>query len=338
MTSRYLDSILRVSHVSKRFGETVAVDDVSLDVGPTEIVALVGPSGSGKSTVLRMIAGLYSIDRGSIEIGGRVVDDAATSLPPERRRVGLVFQEHALFPHLTVARNVAFGIRGAADEAAVVEEMLRLVGLESHAERYPHELSGGERQRVALARSLAPQPDLLLLDEPFANLDPNLRARLRDDVMTVLAETASPAVFVTHDQREALAIGDRVAVIDGGHLAQIGTPTTVFHSPESRFVGQFMGEADFLDPADLDSIGLVAAGNGTGSSMVRPDDVVVEPDADGVGTIVRGEFRGTTWCYTVALPTGSTVRSTADYHQLFEHGDRVRVTLRPGARAVVVRS
>ncbi len=167
---------LRIDVVSKRFGDTVAVDEVSFELGEHELLALVGPSGCGKSTLLRMIAGLQPTESGSIELGGRIVDDGRRSIPPEARRVGLVFQEHALFPHLTVAGNVAFGVRHG-DRTGRVAEMLELVGLAGYGDRYPHELSGGERQRVALARALAPEPALLLLDEPFASLDPNLRSR-----------------------------------------------------------------------------------------------------------------------------------------------------------------
>ena len=201
--------------VTKRFGDTVAVDRVDLDLADGELLALVGPSGCGKSTLLRVVAGLVGADEGEVRLGDAVVDDGSTSVDPERRHVGLVFQEHALFPHLTVGQNVAFGLRSGSrrERDAVRDEWLERVGLGAHGSRYPHELSGGERQRVALARALAPAPRLMLLDEPFASLDPNLRAQIRADVVEILRATATPAVFVTHDQGEAMAVGDRVAVM-----------------------------------------------------------------------------------------------------------------------------
>lgn len=325
--------------VTKRFGSTVAVDGVDLGVADGELLALVGPSGCGKSTLLRLAAGLHQVDGGTVSIGGQVVDDGRSALPPEARRVGLVFQEHALFPHLSVARNVGFGVRGAGGRSARVAEMLELVGLAHHARRYPHELSGGERQRVALARALAPQPALMLLDEPFASLDPNLRARLREDVTAILRSTGTAAVFVTHDQAEALAVGDRVAVMDRGRIVQVGTPQGVFHTPATRFVASFMGEADFLNVTDVAplaagvDLGPSAAGNVV---VVRPDDVTFSPDPDGAAVVRGAEFRGSTWCYTIELPSGSRVRSIRPHLEHVEPGATVRVALVAGHRPVVL--
>ena len=217
-------------------------------VGDHELVALVGPSGCGKSTLLRLAAGLAALDSGEIRIGGDVVDDGVRRVEPEHRRAGLVFQEHALFPHLSVADNITFGLRGVsrAARAARCEHWLGVIGLAGHGDRYPHELSGGERQRVALARALAPEPRLVLLDEPFASLDPNLRARLRTDIVDVLRSTGTPALFVTHDQAEALSVGDRVAVMRAGRIEQDGPPDDVYHRPANRFVAAFMSAATFL--------------------------------------------------------------------------------------------
>ena len=335
---------LNVDHVTKRFGDVVALDDVSLALGGAEVLALVGPSGCGKSTLLRAIAGLHPVDGGTISLGGNVVDDGRTTLPPERRRVGLVFQEHSLFPHLTVAGNVAFGVRdgNAADRAG---DMIDLVGLAGYGDRYPHELSGGERQRVALARALAPSPSLMLLDEPFASLDTNLRSRVRDDVVAILHATGTPAVFVTHDQRDALAVGDRVAVLRDGRLIQIGDPVDVFHRPADRFVASFMGEASYLGLDDADEIGIATSGlreqmNGGSVLMLRPDDVVVWPASDGsehVALIEQAEFRGTMWCYTVRLPGGATVKALRNHLDPIEVGTEVAAGLTPGHHPVIVR-
>jgi iron(III) transport system ATP-binding protein len=334
---------LQVDHVTKRFGHVVALDDVSLALGPTEVLALVGPSGCGKSTLLRAIAGLEPIDGGTITLGGKVVDDGRTTAPPERRRIGLVFQEHALFPHLTVAGNVGFGIRDG-NAATRATEMIDLVGLAGYGERYPHELSGGERQRVALARALAPSPALMLLDEPFASLDTNLRSRVRDDVVAILRATGTPAVFVTHDQRDALAVGDRVAVLRDGRLVQVGTPVDVFHRPVDRFVASFMGEASYLSVDDAAEIGISTAGlsdevNGGAALMLRPDDVVVVPASSAderPGMVEHAEFRGTMWCYTVRLPGGAAVKALRNHLEPIDIGTPVAAGLNPGHYPVIV--
>ena len=238
---------LRVEGVTKRFGAVAAVDGVDLTLEPGEILALVGPSGCGKSTLLRLVAGLLPVDAGRIVIGGRPVDDGRTSVPPERRGVGLVFQDHSLFPHLRVAANVAFGVRGTPrrERDRVADEALASVSLEGLGHRYPHELSGGQRQRVAVARALATRPQLVLLDEPFASLDHNLRVQVRADVVAALRAAGTPAILVTHDQREALAVGDRAGVMRAGRIVALGRPGEVFDSPADRFVGSFLGEAIF---------------------------------------------------------------------------------------------
>jgi iron(III) transport system ATP-binding protein len=327
LTADMSTTALELDRVSKRFGDVVAVDDVSLSIVDHEVLALVGPSGCGKSTLLRTIAGLHAADRGTVTLGGVVVDDGHHVAPPERRRIGLVFQEHALFPHLTVAANVEFGIRdGRATERS--GEMLEIVGLAGYGNRYPHELSGGERQRVALARALAPRPALLLLDEPFASLDTNLRARVRNDVIDILHTTRTPAVLVTHDQHDALAAGDRVAVLRHGRLVQVGSPVEVFHHPVDRFVAAFLGEADFMTAAcaasDLGFAGEIPSGDRT--VMTRPDDIEFTVSAEGGAVIEHREFRGTDWCYTLRLASGTMVRS------LRPHDDQVDVGVRVDAR------
>ena len=330
---------LSVTDVSKRFGDAVAVDGISFELGDHELLALVGPSGCGKSTLLRMIAGLQPTETGSIELAGRIVDDGRRPAPPEERRVGLVFQEHALFPHLTVADNVGFGVRDG-DRAGRVREMLELVGLTDHGDRYPHELSGGERQRVALARALAPRPALLLLDEPFASLDPNLRSRVRDDVAAILRATRTPAIFVTHTQLDAMAVGDRVAVMESGRIVQLGTPEDVFHSPTSRFVAAFMGEASFLPwgEAASDIAGIGHTGPRAALAMIRPDDLTFTCGAHGSAEIVAAEFRGSSWCYTMRLASGGLVKSLRSHLDRIAVGTRVDPSMRPGHEPVVVES
>ena len=328
---------LDLDHVSKRFGDVVALDEVSFGVGDHEVLGLVGPSGCGKSTLLRAIAGLHPIDGGEIRLGGRTVDDVRTSVPPEQRRVGLVFQEHALFPHLSVSSNVEFGVRDG-DARSRGMEMLELVGMADYRDRYPHELSGGERQRVALARALAPKPSLMLLDEPFASLDTNLRARVRNDVVAILHATRTPAVFVTHDQHDALAVGDRIAVLRAGRLVQLGSPVEVFHQPVDRFVASFMGEADFTPMRDVnaDFEGADLAADAGAALMTRPDDVEFTVDDGGAATVERAEFRGTEWCYTIRLASGAAVRSLRFHVDQVDVGTRVTARLRPGHAPVIL--
>ncbi len=330
----------------KSFDDVRAVDGVDLRLGDHELLALVGPSGCGKSTLLRAVAGLVDADGGTVRIEGELVDDGSDHVPPERRHVGLVFQEHALFPHLTVRANVGFGVRNGSKRAArpKVEEMLDLVNLGGYGDRYPHELSGGERQRVALARALAPEPGLMLFDEPFASLDQNLRDQLRRDVVTALKALGTPAVFVTHDQREALAIGDRIAVMRNGRVVQVDTPEAVFHTPVDRFVAAFMGDASFLpldtsggrpvtefgalDPRDVDLAGAAA--------MVRPDDVAFVEAADGDAEIVAAEYRGSAWLLELRLASGASVLAASSHLRAPAVGARGRAALVDGHHQVVV--
>jgi iron(III) transport system ATP-binding protein len=328
---------LRVDRVSKRFDGVLAVDEVTFELDDHELLALVGPSGCGKSTLLRILAGLQPTESGTVELRGQVVDDGRRAVPPEGRRVGLVFQEHALFPHLTVAGNISFGVRDGG-RAARVAEMLDLVGLTGYDDRYPHELSGGERQRVALARALAPRPTLMLLDEPFASLDPNLRSRVRDDLVAILRSTRTPAIAVTHDQSEALAIGDRVAVMRAGRIVQIDTPEHVFHTPSSQFVAAFMGEADFLPwgVAIAEISGIPDRANRTEMAMIRPDDITFSVECEGTASVVAAEFRGSSWCYTLQLRSGGTVRSLQPHLERVALGARVTPVMRAGHEPVAV--
>jgi len=338
---------LEINGVVKRYGDTVAVAGIDIKLGPDELLALVGPSGCGKSTILRSIAGLVAIESGSIRLRGDLVDDGSRRLPPERRSVGLVFQEHALFPHLTVRSNVAFGVRDLPrrEVPARVDEMLDLVNLGELGERYPHELSGGERQRVALARALAPRPALMLFDEPFASLDHNLRVRLRRDVVGALRATSTPAIFVTHFQEEALTIGDRIAVMRAGRIVQLDTPSAVFHQPVDQFVAAFMGDASFL-PVVIDETGAASSALGPVDlggrpaascwAAVRPDDVRFQHDPSGDAEIVDVEYHGGSWMATVRLAMCVEILVSASYLDAPQVGDLGRVKLADRRRQMIV--
>lgn len=341
------DQPLEIRGLRKAFGDVVAVDGVDLTLGSDELLALVGPSGCGKSTLLRTIAGLIPADAGTIRLGGALVEDGTVRLPPERRPAGLVFQEHALFPHLSVRDNVGFGVRDLSklEVADRVDAMLDLVSLRGYGDRFPHELSGGERQRVALARALAPEPALMLFDEPFASLDHNLRVQLRHDVAEALKATETPAVFVTHDQHEALAIGDRIAVMRHGQMVQLGSPAEVFHGPVDRFVAAFMGEASFLPVTDVDGVTstvlgpveLAGRGTDTVSAMVRPDDVVFTTDGPQDAEILRAEYHGTAWLATARIRDDDTlVRFFTSHLDRPQPGERGCLHLIEGHHQVVV--
>ena len=335
-----------LDNVSKSYGDVVAAAALNLTVPSGEIVTLIGPSGCGKSTVLRLIAGLERPDEGCIHIAGDVVAERGTFRPPEKRRVGLVFQDHALFPHLTVARNVDFGLHGKprAERSARVAEVLDLVRLGHLAGRYPHELSGGEQQRVALARALAPRPAVVLLDEPFSSLDENLRAQVRAELVGVLRATGTTAVFVTHDQTEALSIGDRVVVMRAGGIEQADTPTRVFEQPATRFVASFMGDADFLRAHVHHAlltceIGVVSTVPGWADAdvdvdvVLRPHEVALSAatgPGQAVAEVVAVDYHGAFVLHTVRLPSGQTLRSWQPHSVRHPVGTPVTVSVVPG--------
>jgi iron(III) transport system ATP-binding protein len=335
-----VDLALECRGLAKKFGDTLALADFTLSVLRGQIVALLGPSGCGKTTALRLIAGFDAADSGSVAIAGRTVLRGNHSVPPEKRRVGMVFQEGALFPHLTVEQNVAYGLPRGSGRRERVNQVLDLVGLRDFGQRMPHQLSGGQQQRVALARALAPQPELLLLDEPFSNLDPSLREQVRRDVLEILRASNVTAVFVTHDQDEALFIGDTVAVMHHGRIEQAGSPEVIFHEPATRFVAEFIGTVDFL-PAWRDQDRLMtevgaaawvgAPGDGVQVEvMMRPDCLNFHPSVDGPGVITSREFRGAFYLYRVSLPSGNSVRCLLPHTREHPLGSKVNVELREG--------
>ena len=308
---------VELTGVRKRFGRTSAVDGVDLQVAAGELVALVGPSGCGKSTLLLLVAGLLEPDGGTVAVDGQVVAGAGSWVPPEQRRVGVVFQDAALFPHLRVADNVAFGLGRGDDRSARVAELLELVDLPGLGRRYPHELSGGQQQRVALARALAPRPGVVLFDEAFGNLDSSLRTTVRESTVAALRSTGAAGVFVTHDQAEALAVGGRIAVMREGRFEHVAEPAEAFHAPATRFSATLLGEADFLPGTqdadevrtELGTLAATAAGTGPVEVMLRPHEVAFTVDATGSACVERREFRGASWAYTLRLASGALVRS-----------------------------
>jgi iron(III) transport system ATP-binding protein len=332
-------SLLRLEDLTKQFAsqDPPAVDGLSLAVEPGEILALLGPSGCGKTTTLRLIAGFETPDRGVIEIRGRCVSLPGRVVPPEARGVGIVFQDYALFPHLPVGANVGFGLGGLDRGARVrrVAEVLDLVGLGGLADRFPHELSGGQQQRVALARALAPAPALILLDEPFSNLDADLRAVMREEIGKILRLTGTTAVFVTHDQQEAFTLADRVGVLNAGHLEQVDVPYEVYHHPATRFVAEFVGEADFLrcmvkEGGIVSEIGRFQNPDGHPVGipvdiMIRPDDIDFIPHPDGAVVIVGRQFHGSENLYRLRLASGARVHSVQPSTTIYPAGTRVRV-------------
>ncbi len=327
----------------KRFGNVEVLKQVSVDVGQGEIVALLGPSGCGKTTLLRSIAGLERIDGGSIGIGGVAVSGPGVHMRPEQRRIGMVFQDWALFPHLTVGQNVGYGLSREERRSDRVEQSLELVGLNGLGDRLPGTLSGGQQQRVALARALAPQPTALLLDEPFSNLDTSLRVQVRSEVHRLLVELGVTTVFVTHDQEEAFVLGDRVAVMHDGTITQLERPDVIYSNPASAWVARFVGEANLIRAdasgarasSPIGPLDLHVALTGAVDVLVRPEQIVLA-DLDevqgaaagdcGAATVELVEYYGHDHVSVVLLDDGPTLRSRAPGPPPYRRGQRVAVS------------
>ncbi len=306
-----------VQNAVKRFPGVAAANGVSFDLPKGQLMALLGPSGCGKTTTLRLIAGFERLDAGVIEIGGQRVAGPGLHLPPERRRVGMVFQEYALFPHLSVEHNVLFGLHAyPGDRGRRVATVLDLVGLTGYEQRMPHELSGGQQQRVALARALAPEPDLILLDEPFSNLDTGLRVRVRAEVRSILRQANATAIFVTHDQEEALSLVDSVAVLINGVVRQVAAPQQLYRQPADVQVAAFLGDANFLPgtadgrtvECELGVLESITENAGPVDVLVRPENLAVMPAAADAAARVRSiNFFGHDQLISVQLASGRMV-------------------------------
>jgi len=335
---------LVVRGVSHSYGDHRVLDDVNLVVEQGSLTAILGPSGEGKTTLLRLISGFEQPDVGEIEIAGRLVASAGNvSIPPEKRGVTIVPQEGSLFPHLTVAGNIAFGLRthSTTDRKKRVSELLDMIGLSGYENRRPEELSGGMQQRVALARALAPSPDLILLDEPFSALDTSMREQVRDEVMTTLRDAGATAVWVTHDQQEALSTADQVSVLLHGHIAQTTDPVTLYRKPVTREVAEFVGDAVVLR-GHVDSghntahcgLGNLSVANdvraGDVDVLLRPEQLVTAESTSqphGVGIVTLSRFFGHDGIVVVRLETGELIEMRLHAMNLPQPGDSVSVTV-----------
>ncbi len=341
--------LLEVRDLHQAYDDHAVVCGLSLALERGAIGCLLGPSGCGKTTVLRCIAGFEPAVGGEIRLNGRLVSGPGIMVPPEERRIGMVFQDYALFPHLPVAENIGFGLRRTprSERARRVAELVEAVGLVGHAHKYPHELSGGQQQRVALARALAPQPELLLLDEPFSNLDVDMRERLAGEVRDIIKRTRTTAVLVTHDQHEAFAIADEIGIMHAGRIEQWDLAYNLYHRPASRFIADFVGQGVFLpgsvrNPREVEielgllqgeiphqcEIGCDACGRGCRVEvLLRPDDIVHDDDAAQKAEVVHKAFRGAEILYTLKLASGRRVLALVPSHHNHALGERIGIRL-----------
>jgi iron(III) transport system ATP-binding protein len=343
-------TFIRLNRVSKHYDGVVAVDAVSLQVQEGALLVLLGRSGCGKTTTLRLIAGLERPDTGEIWLNDKPVSTAGAWVPPEKRRIGMVFQDYALFPHMTVAQNIAFALDGVdrQEQRRRIADMLDLVGLVQVEERYPHQLSGGQQQRVALARALAPAPTVVLLDEPFSNLDAALRQTMREEVRRILREAHATAVFVTHDQEEALRLADKLVIMQDGKILQSGEPDHVYRYPNSWDVAHFLGEMNVIPGVSdgsrvetpLGSLPLAADAVGAVEVMLRPEALEVVADGDGEAVVTDVRYYGFYRLLDVRHGQDLDLKVRTWSQSDLRPGDRVRVqvqgaavTLPSGARA-----
>jgi iron(III) transport system ATP-binding protein len=333
-------ALLEVEDLRHAYGEKNVVRGVSFTLERGAIGCLLGPSGCGKTTVLRCIAGFEPVQHGTIRLNGAVVSGSDTLVPPEARRIGMVFQDYALFPHLTVAGNIGFGLHRLprAERTARVAELAQLVRLSTELEQYPHEISGGQQQRVALARALAPRPELLLLDEPFSNLDVELRERLSLELREIIKASGATAILVTHDQQEAFAIADVVGIMQDGRIQQWDIAYNLYHRPANRFVADFVGQGVFLPARSVDGerleieLGMLKGGAlpGNGGALevlLRPDDVVHDDAAPTQAEVVHKAFRGAEILYTLRLASGRKVLALVPSHHNHALGERIGIRL-----------
>ena len=340
-----MDALLEVEELQHAYDGHAVVRGLSFSLARGAIGCLLGPSGCGKTTVLRCIAGFEAPSAGRILLNGTVVSSTATSLPPEQRRVGMVFQDHALFPHLTAAKNIAFGL--STQDGKRVQELAALTGITELLEKYPHELSGGQQQRVALARALAPKPDLLLLDEPFSNLDTGMRERLSLELRDIIKASGATAMLVTHDQHEAFAMADEIGVMREGRIEQWDIAYNLYHRPANRFVADFVGQGVFLPAKVLNAkqieielgildgdiphacqIGCEVCGKGClADVLLRPDDVVHDDNAPTQAEVVHKAFRGAEILYTLKLGSGRKVLALVPSHHNHALGERIGIRL-----------
>jgi iron(III) transport system ATP-binding protein len=330
--------LLEVENLHHAYGKHEVVAGLTFALRRGAIGCLLGPSGCGKTTVLRCIAGFEAVQAGEIRLAGHVVSRPGVMVPPENRRIGMVFQDYALFPHLSVAGNIAFGLHGAlsAERAKRVRELAELVGLSGALDKYPHEISGGQQQRVALARALAPRPELLLLDEPFSNLDVELRERLSLEVREIIKASGATAVLVTHDQQEAFAVADEIGILHEGRIQQWDSPYNLYHRPANRFVADFVGRGVFLPakalPAGKLEIELgVLQGESQGKDdlevLLRPDDVVHDDTAPTRAEVLHKAFRGAEILYTLRLESGRKVLALVPSHHNHALGEKIGIRL-----------
>lgn len=342
MTTSLSANSLELQNVSVAYDEVTAVKQVSFTLKAGEIGCFLGPSGCGKSTLLRAIAGFENVSSGEILLAGQLLSSTTTQLEPEARKIGMVFQDIALFPHLTIQENITFGIQhlSKVERQARVDYLLKLVELEGYQNRYPHSLSGGQQQRIALVRALAPQPKLLLMDEPFSGLDSKLREELVPDIRRILLQEKISAILVTHDQMEAFAMADQVAIIHHGQMHQSATPYDIYHRPSSRFVANFVGSGDFLkakvcDEYSVESdLGRITSHQAHGfyagdkvDVLIRPDDVLHQDESEFKGKVRSRWFRGSHFLYQVELASGQEVCCLASSHHNHQEGESIGLAL-----------